>query len=57
MGTSSNAAPRLVTPSLSDVRIMEPWWYLPRLVVIIEMRGNVEEHLGCSEVLFDHCLF
>jgi hypothetical protein len=36
---------------------MQLWQYFSRLPVVVKMRGNAEEHLGCSEVLFDCCLF
>jgi hypothetical protein len=47
----------ILCPPISNVRIVELWWYFSRLPVIIEVRGNAKEHLGCPEVLFDCCLF
>jgi hypothetical protein len=43
-------------PSVSDAGIMELHWYFARLSVIVEMRGDMQEHLGCPEVLFN-CSF
>jgi hypothetical protein len=39
------------------VWVEESCRYFFRFLVVVKMRGDVEEHLGCSKVLFDHCLF
>jgi hypothetical protein len=44
-------------PAVSNAGVEELCWYFSRLLVIVEMKGDVKEYLGCSKVLFDCCLF
>jgi hypothetical protein len=36
---------------------MQSWWYFSRLAIVVKMRGDAKEHLGCSKALFDCCPF
>ena len=43
----------VLRPAVSNVRVVELCWYFSGLLVVVKMRGNVKEYLGCPEVLFD----